>query len=408
MASRGLSNLVNFILFGGALAAGCFLTYKLLGDFILNPADPDAQEQSFIVEPGWGLNKIASKLEEKKIVKNKHSLSVLSQFMKGPDGKKLSEAKIHPGEYKMSPAKTPKELLNNLAEANIVYHEFSIPEGSTLKQIAKKMAATTLCTEEEANRHFNSPVVVDQFGIPASTVEGYVYPSTYKFTKPDNARTMIEQMIKEGQKLRTEDLERRAHELGLTWHNVLTLASIIEKETGKSSERKIISSVFHNRISIQMPLQTDPTVIYGIPNFDGNLTKQHLKTPGPYNTYLNTGLPPTPIASPGEEAIDAALYPADTEYLFFVSKNDGTHQFSVTYADHTKAVNQYQKGKVTPEPTKKKKKKKVVKKVKKVEKEVEKKVKKVEKKVEGQAKPKNNQGKLKRKKGPLSQLELEF
>ncbi len=403
MASRGLSNLINFILFGGALAAGCFLTYKLLGDFILNPADPNGQDQSFIVEPGWGLKKIASELENRKIINNKHSLSVLSQFMKGPDGKKLSEAKILSGEYKMSPAKAPKALLNNLAEAKIVYHEFSIPEGFTLKQIAKKMAATTLCTEEEANKHFNSPVVVDQFGIPASTVEGYLYPSTYKFTRPDNARTMIEQMIKEGQKVRTEDLERRAHELNMTWHNVMTLASIIEKETSEASEKKIISSVFHNRMSIQMPLQTDPTVIYGIPNFDGNLSKQHLKTPGPYNTYLNTGLPPTPIASPGKDSIDAALYPADTEYLFFVSKGDGTHQFSVTYADHTKAVNQYQKGKASPEPTKKKKKKKKV--VKKVEKKVQKKV---EKKVEKQSKPKSDPGKLKRKKGPLSQLELDF
>jgi len=392
MASRGLSNLLNFILFGGALAAGCFFAYSLIGNFALNPVDPAAEEQSFIVEPGWGLSKIASELESRKIINNKLSLSLLSQFMKGPDGKKLSEAKIYPGEYKMSPAQTPKELLTNLAEANIVYHEFNIPEGVTLKDIAKKMAATTLCTEEEALKQFKSPVVTDQFDIPALSVEGYVYPSTYKFTRPDNARVMVERMIREGLKHKNEDNERRANELNMTWHNVLTLASIVEKETGQASERKIISSVFHNRMSIQMPLQTDPTVIYGIPNFDGNITKEHLKTPGPYNTYLNTGLPPTPIASPGKDAIDAALYPADTEYLFFVSKNDGSHQFSVTYAEHTKAMNKYQRGKKVAAPVvKKKKKKKVKKKIKEV---VQEKKEPVVKKIK------------KKRKGPISQLDF--
>jgi UPF0755 protein len=125
-------------------------------------------------------------------------------------------------------------------------------------------------------------------------------------------------------------------------HQVLTLASIIEKETGAPSERPTISSVFHNRLRRGMRLETDPTVIYGIDDFDGNLTRKHLTTPTPYNTYLNSGLPPGPIASPGRAAIEAALYPADTPYLYFVSKKDGTHQFSATFADHNRAVLTYQ------------------------------------------------------------------
>ena len=129
----------------------------------------------------------------------------------------------------------------------------------------------------------------------------------------------------------------------LSKHQVLTLASIIEKEAAVPEERALISSVFHNRLRIEMPLAADATIIYGIPNFDGNLTRKHLKTPGPYNTYINKGLPPTPICSPGAASIKAALYPEDTDYLFYVSKNNGTHKFSKSYKEHLAAVNEYQR-----------------------------------------------------------------
>ncbi len=132
--------------------------------------------------------------------------------------------------------------------------------------------------------------------------------------------------------------------MGYTVHQILTLASIIEKETGTASERPIISSVFHNRLKKGMRLETDPTVIYGIENFDGNLTRKHLRTPTPYNTYKMKGLPPGPIASPGLAAIEAALYPAETAYLFFVSRKDRTHQFSSTLAEHNRAIRKYQLG----------------------------------------------------------------
>jgi UPF0755 protein len=140
------------------------------------------------------------------------------------------------------------------------------------------------------------------------------------------------------------DWERRAMELGLTPHQVVTLASIIEKETGEPSERPLIASVFYNRLKLGMRLETDPAVIYGIKDFDGNLTRKHLEAPGPYNTYLIKGLPPGPIANPGKKAIEAALFPARTDYLFFVSKNNGSHQFSSNLADHNRAVQHYQLG----------------------------------------------------------------
>jgi UPF0755 protein len=131
--------------------------------------------------------------------------------------------------------------------------------------------------------------------------------------------------------------------LGLTVHEVLTLASVIEKETRAGEERPRISSVFHNRLKKRIPLQSDPTVIYGLPNFDGNLHKKDLSHPSPYNTYRWAGLPPGPIASPGADSIRAALYPTPSSYLYFVSKNDGTHEFSATLIEHNKAVEKYQK-----------------------------------------------------------------
>lgn len=141
-----------------------------------------------------------------------------------------------------------------------------------------------------------------------------------------------------------DEMRARAEDLGLSLHEVVTLASIIEKETGAPHERALVSSVFHNRLARGMRLETDPTVIYGIPNFDGNIRKKDLQTYTPYNTYLIKGLPPGPIASPGKEALIACLWPDETDFIFFVSKNDGTHYFSTNYSDHNRAVQQYQRG----------------------------------------------------------------
>jgi UPF0755 protein len=148
----------------------------------------------------------------------------------------------------------------------------------------------------------------------------------------------------------TPEWERRAAEMGLSAHQAVTLASIIEKETGAPSERPLIASVFHNRLKRGMRLETDPTVIYGVKNFDGNLTRRHLETPTPYNTYMIKGLPPGPIANPGKDSLWAALYPAQSDYLFFVSRNNGTHEFSTHFAEHNRAVQRFQVAPHGPAP----------------------------------------------------------
>jgi len=297
---------------------------------------------------------VAKKLEEQKLVNNWWSIYLLGRYKK--DEKTGEDFTVYPGEYMISAALTPKELLRVFIDRKVVYHDITVPEGFNLSEIAQLMIATSLITGEEVDEAIHDKGLIARFGIPANSMEGYLFPDTYRFTRPDDAYIMIERMYEELNKRLTEDLKVRARELNFSMHQILTLASVIEKETGAAEERELISSVFHNRLRIAMPLQSDPTVIYGIPSFNGNLTKEHLGTSGPYNTYLNTGLPPTPICSPGIEAIRAALNPADTDYLYFVARGDGTHQFSNSYRQHVRAVNKFQRKNLPVPPTKKAKK----------------------------------------------------
>ena len=178
--------------------------------------------------------------------------------------------------------------------------------------------------------------------IPAQTFEGYLFPDTYYFSQDVTPKQIITSMVNQFRMTFKDEWEIRAHALGFTMHEIITLASIIEKETGVASERPVIASVFHNRLRKKMRLASDPTVIYGIKVFNGNITKKDLNRLTPYNTYMIRGLPPGPIANPGAESIKAALYPAKTNLLYFVAKFDKTHQFSATLADHNRAVRKYQ------------------------------------------------------------------
>jgi UPF0755 protein len=178
--------------------------------------------------------------------------------------------------------------------------------------------------------------------IKAETFEGYLFPDTYLFPKDTTSEEIISTMVKRFRSVFKPEWKNRAEALGFSIHQVVTLASIVEKETGVASERPVISSVFHNRLKRKMRLESDPTVIYGIKDFDGNITKKHLAEPTPYNTYVIRGLPPGPIANAGVGAFEAVLFPADTKFLYFVSKKDTTHQFSTNIKDHNRAVRKYQ------------------------------------------------------------------
>jgi len=254
-----------------------------------------------------------------------------------------ADRKIHPGEYELNAAMPPAEILAKLLAGRVVLHSVTIPEGYTISQIADVLAEYRITEKAEFVQLASDKVFMKTLGISAESLEGYLFPDTYRFARPTSGKEVIKTMIDQLGQVMTEEWQARARDLHMTLHEVLTLASVIEKETGAGDERPHISSVFHNRLKKKIPLQSDPTVIYGLPNYDGNLHKKDLSHPSPYNTYRWAGLPPGPIASPGADSIRAALYPAPTPDLYFVSKNDGTHHFSATLVEHNKAVEKYQK-----------------------------------------------------------------
>jgi UPF0755 protein len=254
-----------------------------------------------------------------------------------------ADRKIHAGEYELNPGMTPAEILAMLLNGQVVLHSLTIPEGLTIVQIAELASQDGLTDRAEFLRLAKDRAFVESLGIKAETLEGYLYPNTYKFPRAVKAREVLVTMVEQLRQVLGPDLLARMQEIKMTLHEVLTLASVIEKETGSGGERSEISAVFHNRLKKHIPLQSDPTVIYGLPAFDGNLRKKDLSSPSPYNTYRVQGLPPGPIANPGFQAIRATLYPSNSRYLYFVSRNDGTHQFSATLIEHNRAVEKYQK-----------------------------------------------------------------
>jgi UPF0755 protein len=200
--------------------------------------------------------------------------------------------------------------------------------------------------EEEFLFYCSNVRLISRLDPQASDLEGYLFPETYHFPKDYTAREIVETMVKQFLRTFQPPWEERAKQLDLSVREVVILASLIEKETGQADEKKLISSVFHNRLRIGMKLDCDPTIIYALKEegrFDGNLRKRDLSWDSPYNTYVYAGLPPGPIANPGKESLEAALFPADEDYLYFVSKNDGSHHFSSSFVEHQRAVDFYQK-----------------------------------------------------------------
>jgi UPF0755 protein len=279
---------------------------------------------------------VAALLEREELIKSRLAFVWLGRYQS-------ADRKIHAGEFELNPSMTPAEILARLSGGQVVLHPILIPEGLTIVQVADIFGQQGLVDRQELLRLMKDPAFIASLGIHADTLEGYLYPDTYKFPKGVTPKQVITAMVEHLRQVYGPDLEARAQELKMTQHEVLTLASVIEKESGSNGEREDISAVFHNRLKKRIPLQSDPTVIYGLPNYDGNIHKKDLLSPSPYNTYRVSGLPPGPIANPGIQSIRATLYPSDSRALYFVSKNDGSHQFSATLAEHNEAVEKYQK-----------------------------------------------------------------
>ncbi len=307
--------------------------------FINTPPSDSSEEVVFEVTQGKSFSRVASELDSLKLVNNAHLFTWFAR-LQGATGK------MKVGEYALRKNMKPSEVLAVIISGKSIGHPFTISEGLNMFEIADLYQSQGFGTREEFLAAATDPAFIkQQLGEEHSSLEGYLYPETYFLTKFTTTKELLQSMVANFNQVYKE-VEAKSDLKGWTRHQVVTLASIIEKETGAPEERPRISSIFHNRLLKGMLLQTDPTIIYGLAEIAQktvyNITKADILRPTKYNTYVIKGLPPGPIGNPGKPALEAAVHPDKTEYLYFVSQNDGTHVFSTTYEEHSRAVKKFQ------------------------------------------------------------------
>jgi len=299
------------------------------------PLHPPAQ--NYVVEPGMGLRRMNRDLHSRGVLPDSFSLVWLA-YLQG----RARDLKV--GEYRFRDGITSLELLEQVVAGRVVEYPLTLVEGWTFRQVLATLAAAPRLTH--TLQGMSAPQVMASLGYPGLHPEGRFHPDTYYYSGGMSDLIILQRAYLRMEQRLQQEWEGRAPGLPLkTPAEALTLASIIEKETARADERELIAGVFINRLRRGMKLQTDPTVIYGMgERFKGNIRLEDLRTPTPYNTYTRTGLPPTPIAMPGAASLRAALHPAETRALYFVSRGDGSHEFSETLEQHNKAVTKYQLG----------------------------------------------------------------
>jgi len=324
-----------------AAAAGALAAYISI-QWLVGPAAPASDFARTIhsttieVPEGMTLRQLAVRLEREQLIRSQLAFVLLGKLM-------AADRHIKVGDYAVHAGMRPSEMLAEFLGGRVVLYQVTIPEGYTIVELTQVYAQQGVADPEELIRLTRDQDFIRSLNVEAASLEGYLFPNTYKFARRTKPKEVLREMVESLRDVFTPELRQRAQEMHMTLHQVLTLASVIEKETGSAEERELISAVFHNRLRRGIPLQSDPTVIYGLDSFDGNIRKKDLDSKSPYNTYRVRGLPPGPIANPGLGSIRAALYPALTRHLYFVSRNDGTHQFSSTLAEHNRAVDKYQR-----------------------------------------------------------------
>ena len=285
------------------------------------------------IEKGMSLNSVSNLLLENEIIVNQNifKLKVITRGL---------ASKIPTGRFSIDGKISDAILIDLIFNKGPIKLKLTIPEGSQSKNLFKDIN-TLLNTDYDFNKYFNSTEILEQYKVDASSLEGYLYPDTYYLYHDSSPEQIIDILLSEFWKKFDENLQDRANQLGFSVHEVVTLASIIEGEAMLDSERSTISSVYHNRLKINMKLQADPTIQYIIPGPPKTLSNRDLRIKSDYNTYQNYGLPPGPINNPGIASIKAALYPEDTNFLFFVAQGDGSHAFTTNEKDHEEAKRIY-------------------------------------------------------------------
>jgi UPF0755 protein len=332
MASVGVVSILIAI-----MVTGLFFGYQLLK----KPIGKDKSEIIFDVVPGTTIGQIAKDLQKQRLIRNARVFRWYARL-------RLRTQSIKAGEYSLNQTMTPDDIVAVLVSGKSIARNLTIAEGLNVWDIADIFEKMKICTREEFFKIvYDKAFIKSLLNEDLNTLEGYLFPETYKVTKFESPKSIITQMVNRFLIVWKEvEPEAKIKVSGWSRRQIITFASIVEKETGAGFERPLVASVFHNRLDKKMRLQTDPTVLYGNAVLRGkmplNITKTDLLTPTLYNTYTNYGLPPTPICNPGKAAIMATINPAVTSYLFFVSQNNGTHVFSETIQQHNRAVQMYQ------------------------------------------------------------------
>jgi len=330
-----IRTIVLGVLLVGLLVAG-LVGYRAYEFLVVPPQTPGVTKTVFI-EPGQSFDAVAAMLVAEGVLRDAAGFRLLAKFTE-------KGSRIKAGEFEVSTGWTPLRLLNYLTTAKGVQHKLAAPEGLTMRQIARLAEEAGLCTAEAFLKAARDPELLEKYHVPADTAEGFLFPNTYLFTRKrgDDGAYVVEAMLKEFWK-QADAVWPTAKPTGRQLLSAVTLASIVEKETGVDAERPRVAGVFLNRLAKGMLLQTDPTIIYGLGDrFTGNLTRAHLDDPtNPYNTYTRPGLPPGPICSPGLKSLQAAAAPEIHDFYYFVANGQGAHQFSRTLSEHNIAVIKY-------------------------------------------------------------------
>lgn len=329
--------LVRLALAAGLVLAGFagFAAWRLLHDFAAPAPGPGGRERA-VVEIGRGtsVRAVARELAARGVLRSPWPfLAGYRLFRPGRS--------IKAGEYEFHFPLSPREALETLIEGRVLLHPFTVPEGLSGREVGEIVGRLDFLAPGSFAAAFRDPAPIADWDPRAPDLEGYLFPETYRLPRGATPAELAAAMVAGFRRVFDESARRRAAELGMSVREVVTLASLIEKETGLVEERPLVSAVFHNRLQRGMKLDCDPTVVYAQERdgrYRGRLLLKDLEYPSPYNTYLRAGLPPGPICSPGRSSIEAALRPAAADFLYFVAKESGGHRFSRTMQEHAAAV----------------------------------------------------------------------
>jgi UPF0755 protein len=329
-----LFKFLGALLLAGSLAVGWFwLDYR---SFASAPLNLPEEGMEYVVEPGRALGVIARDLENRGILSSARYLVLMGRLTR-------STGRIQAGTYHLTPGTTPEALLRQMVEGKVAQYPLTLVEGWNFRQVLQAVAAHPRL-KQTLTTGLSNEEIMERLGYPGVHPEGRFFPDTYRFPQGLTDVAFLQRAYRAMEERLAFEWEGR--DVGLPYRNAyegLIMASIVEKETGLASERPAIAGVFVRRLQKRMRLQTDPTVIYGLGvDFDGNLRRRDLEARNPYNTYRIRGLPPTPIAMPGGDALHAAFHPAPGNALYFVARGDGSHHFSATLEEHNAAVVKYQ------------------------------------------------------------------